>query len=411
MNVEQLGRLARRAEGVPDRADDRLREVHTRIRRARRRRTTGAVVGAGAVVAACALGASMLTGSSDPAPNPAPRPDRDEPAAVSVRALTWTDEFWPSRRINYGDEVIDTRLDLTKHDFAQMDTTDDGVVVTTTDGRIWFADTGSVEQIGDSRVSHSFLSLSEVSTGNAGSLAAWFEPEETSASPKGAPALVVYDTSLRREVARVKCHLRGCSVLWVGADRVYVGTTSDGLHVDRIRRLDVGAGVLTDVSRSAYAADLRSQPRNLVTGDSFEAGAVSDGIEATFARQGSRLVALTTRLGGEPTTAFDVSGRPLQLRVPDGYDGARSFTVFQWLDDDRLAMMAGAGGMGFVPGMADDLSEDSTGYGDIMVCRISTGVCLLDVPGPKVPADVDESEPFDGEWLRIVPDYGTPGTN
>ncbi|HEX5088184.1 MAG TPA: hypothetical protein VFV89_10275, partial [Nocardioides sp.] len=42
--------------------------------------------------------------------------------------------------------------------------------------------------------------------------------------------------------------------------------------------------------------------------------------------------------------------------------------------------------------------------------RISTGECTLEVPGPELPADVDEDD-FTKEWLRIVPDFGTPGSN
>jgi hypothetical protein len=74
--------------------------------------------------------------------------------------------------------------------------------------------------------------------------------------------------------------------------------------------------------------------------------------------------------------------------------------VFQWLDDDQLAMMAGAGSMGFVPGLDPDLPEDNDGYGDILVCRMSTGSCRVAVLGPR-----------DEDVTRIVPHYGTPGTN
>ena len=165
------------------------------------------------------------------------------------------------------------------------------------------------------------------------------------------------------------------------------------------------------VSAAEYVADLRSQPRTLVLGDSYEAGTVSDGIDVMFINQGSRLVAVGVPedLGGPltscgtdrcETSAFDTSGAPVRLRVPDGYVGARSFTVFQWLDDDRIALMAGAGG-NFVFGLDNDLPGDNAGYGDILVCRVSTGACELAVKGPELSGDIH----------RIVPDYGTPGTN
>ena len=409
MNVEQLSRLARRAGHISDRADDRLTEVHARIRTARRRRTSGAVVGAAAVVAAVAVGVTSLTGSSDPRPSPAPKPDGVTPTkAESVRALTWTDEFWPSRRINYGDQVIDTRLDLTEYDFTQMDVTDEGVVVTTTDGRIWLAGAESVDHIATSGPRHEFIAMLVVSTGNAGSLAAWTDPRGD-----GKPTRVVYDTERRAVVASKPCPMArlgntSCDPLWVGTDHVYYPASPFGR---RVERLDVASGQLTVVSAAEYAADLLSQPRNLVLGESYEAGAVSDGIDVMFVNQGSRLVAVGVPedLGGPlspcgtdrcETSAFDTSGAPVRLRVPDGYVGARSFTVFQWLDDDRLALMAGAGG-NFVFGIDNDLPGDNTGYGDILVCRIASGACELAVKGPELSGDIH----------RIVPDYGTPGTN
>ncbi len=406
MSIDQLNRLARRADAIAGRPDERLERVHARVRTARRRRTAGAMVGAGALAIAVAVAAGILGGGSGSRPSPAPQPRPDEPAAVSTRPLTYADGLWPTRRIHYGDRVIDTRLDLTDYDFTQMDLTDDGVVVTTTDGRIWLADTGSVEQIGDSGVTHGFLSLVDVSTGNAGSLAAWVDVRR-------APTLVVYDTSSRREVARKPCNPSYCQVEWVGTDVVYFENRRP--PGEPLRRLDVASGRVTTASEQEYAAELAGQPRNLVVGDSFDTGEALDGIDVVFVREGSRLVAMPWLNGGARglTTAFDTSGAPIRLRVPDGYDGARSFTVFQWLDDDRLAMMAGAGGMGFVPGADPDDPEDNDGYGDVMVCRISTGLCRLALPGPQLDEQAAVEEPFDipPSQLRIVPDFGTPGTN
>jgi hypothetical protein len=49
------------------------------------------------------------------------------------------------------------------------------------------------------------------------------------------------------------------------------------------------------------------------------------------------------------------------------------------------------------------------GYGDIIVCRLSTGDCRVAVTGPREYGDLDGDEIPDR--LRIVPHYGTPGTN
>jgi hypothetical protein len=394
VNTGELSRLADRADGVTGRQDERLAQVHSRIRLARRRRATGRSAAVGALVLALVVVTNALLTSPGPVPEPAPpKPDQVGPTPASVRELTWTDEWWPSRRIHYGDEVIDTRLDVTKHDFAQMDLTDDGVVVTTLDGRIWLADTSTVRQIGDSQVTHDFLAAFEVTTGDVGSLATWAEQP-----PRGPAHHVVYDTALRREVARVRSAPSHSKVVWVGRDVVYFEGRREG---GKLRRLDIATGRMREASSSQYASDLLSGSRALVIGDTFDGGAAVAGRGVVFHRRGSHLLAARPDSNEGPLiSVFDSTGAPVRLRVPGGYDGARSFTVFQWIDDDRLAMMAGAGSMGFVPGLDPDLPEDSDGYGDILVCRVSTGTCVLALPGPG-----------DEDVTRIVPHYGTPGTN
>jgi len=80
--------------------------------------------------------------------------------------------------------------------------------------------------------------------------------------------------------------------------------------------------------------------------------------------------------------------------MPEGYDRASEFTAFEWLDDDRLALMAYVGQVGFDAG-SSDIGRSRAGYGDILVCRVSTGRCDLTV-----------------EWtgtVRIAPYIGLPG--
>lgn len=75
MSIEQLHRLADRAEDVTGRSVDRLSEVHERIRAVRRRRTAGAVLGAGMLVLAVLGGTYVVrTGLDDPAVEPAGPP-------------------------------------------------------------------------------------------------------------------------------------------------------------------------------------------------------------------------------------------------------------------------------------------------------------------------------------------------
>lgn len=400
MSTEQWTRLAQFAEGVTGREDDRVSEVHDRILSIRRRRTAGLVLSAGVLVLATVLGAAALRSSSDlDDPAPAPRPDRVEPTPrTPVRPLTWTDEFWPSRRFNYGDQVIDTRLDRTTYDFAAMDLTDDGVVLTTVDGRVWLADGTTVRQVAKTGVRSSFLARLDVRTGNTGTLAAWIDER----------ALVVYDTADRRVVARHRCLASFCRILWVGTDHVYVENRRGG---ERTLRVDVATGRASVAPAREVGQAMLDQPRALVVGGSFGTGQVSPGLDLDFIRQGSRLRPLheTGAARDRLETAFDTAGNPVRLRVPADYDRARSFTLFQWIDDDRVAMMAGAGSMGFVPGLDPDLPADDTGYGDILVCRLSTGDCRLAVTGPRAYGDLDGDGTPDR--LRIVPHYGTPGTN
>jgi hypothetical protein len=71
---------------------------------------------------------------------------------------------------------------------------------------------------------------------------------------------------------------------------------------------------------------------------------------------------------GRLTSAYDTATRqPVQFQLPPGYqpgDGA-DYGLFEWLDDDTVA-----------------LEGDSSGRHDqdILTCRLSTGRCELTVP-------------------------------
>ena len=90
------------------------------------------------------------------------------------------------------------------------------------------------------------------------------------------------------------------------------------------------------------------------------------------------------------TGGFDGTGRRLHLRLPDGFrPAAVDYSLFQWLDDDRFAVMSGAvhnpyGWNGF------------RGYGDILVCDIASQRCDLAAKGPG------------GGRYRLVPHLDVP---
>jgi hypothetical protein len=136
-----------------------------------------------------------------------------------------------------------------------------------------------------------------------------------------------------------------------------------------------------------YADDLRSHSRGLVLGDSWRTGTVTD--EVRFDVVGSRLVPTSWHSG--PTKAFDAAtGRPVRLRLPssttpilrDALAGWEGFILFEWLDDDTIALVQGY--------------EQRPVGGDIITCHVSNGRCRLAVPaGPP-------------DQIRMVPGASYP---
>jgi hypothetical protein len=96
------------------------------------------------------------------------------------------------------------------------------------------------------------------------------------------------------------------------------------------------------VAAQAYADDLRSQPRALIVGDHPQTGTLSDGVGQTFGVQRSRLVPMsrsTVDQAPVTTSAFHpATGHPLALHLPPGYHRDDRFTLFEWLDDDTVAL-------------------------------------------------------------------------
>jgi len=399
--------LHERAEGLEVARPERVDEVMGRIWIRRRRRTGALVAASGMVALTLVVGAAMLT--RDPGGTPTPiGPDTSTsvdpepgPQAGPVRKVAYTDEYWPTLTLQVGSRTVDISAQAPPadpgqfvNDVVHMDVTDDGVGFTTHDGRIWFTDGSSVDQIGDAHHQLGWSSYDEVRSGTSGSLLAW-----TEWAADRRLVLVVYDTSAGREVARASmpgCTAGGCRLAHVVGSHVYWRTAWDRPPTTRY---DVSTGQVVRVSQADLAADLAGQPRGLIVGDSPETGVATEGHGQRFLVEGRRLEpVLDGRVDDNPaylpTTAFAAGTLdPLELRLPAGYEEADEFTAFQWVDDDRLALM----------NAANELKQTT---GDILVCRVSTGQCEL-AAGPKAPGDTIGDEEV--ELPRVAPHLPLPG--
>jgi hypothetical protein len=134
---------------------------------------------------------------------------------------------------------------------------------------------------------------------------------------------------------------------------------------------DAATDVVRRASMPSYLDDLAAGPRGVLVGETRTTATPTSGIGLSLAPVDGRLVPLGDH-GEDPanevaTRAFDTgSGTELDLRLPDGYDSSQLLNVFEWLDDDRLALLADG--------------VHGTDQGQILVCRISEQQCRLVVP-------------------------------
>ncbi len=364
----------------------------------RRRRRAGLALGAAALVVGVVVAGTTLIGhdrrSSGPVTPPTPTVT-ELPAPAPTRPLTYADDYrtgppppWRIRSVRYGDRTLRPGLNV-----LHMDLTDDGVALVAENGGVYFTDGSSVERIGSVTIQMNF-SDTDVKSGADGSLLAWFSP------PRPTSHLVVYDTHDRTVVARKAIPGCGNDQCWVSAvvgDQVYVDPEPDSSDADTrsLLALDLTNGSVLRTDPRGLAEDMRGRPRALVVGGSFAGGEVVNS-EAAFEPQGGFLVLrrfVRETADGEGVFTrggFDATGRRLHLRLPQGYQPAQvDYSLFQWLDNDRFAVMTGAvhssfGWNGF------------RGYGDILVCDIARQRCDLAAKGPG------------GGRYRLVPHLDVP---
>jgi hypothetical protein len=370
VNGEDLKFLAHRADSVRGRADQRLAEVHDRIRSARRRRATAAVAGASAAVLALVIGVAVLTGPTGtnkddglipPAHSPSTTP---APTAATARQIVYGDG-WPIRLIHVGGRSIDIGDLVPKGSDppVYLNTTDDGVLVTVDDqeNRIWFigfTDNRNLEAVGQVGV-YTHIGPSPVATGASGSLAAW--PDSSS----GSTNLVVYDTATRAEVRHIACPK--CGLIEIVGRHVYWDNKGDRTD-EPTTVYDAANDTVHPASERSYLDDLANQPRAVLVGDTRATATPRTGL--SLVPRDGHLVAIPDQWetpAHQVTRAFDSgSGDELRLRPPPGYGSPQMLNLVNWLDDDRLVLVADG-----------DLGTDQ---GQVLVCRISTQQCRQALP-------------------------------
>jgi hypothetical protein len=393
--------LGARADALPTPDFDPAALIRQAEVRSRNRRASW--VAAGVAVALVAAGGATLGRGQDRAAPPAGRDENPEISTVPARQVTYGDGYWPTTTIRYGEHTVYLPGELSVRPadtgVVHMDVTDDGVAFTIAslagEGQgVWFTDGVTTRRIGEIDGYLGIRASMAVMSGTAGSLVAWIEE-----STPGRAEIVVYDTNDREEVARVappSCHASRtatCALDAVVGDHVYFIGGSDRHRRRDMRRLDVSTHELERVSAAEAASDLAGMPRGLVLGDSADTGRVTNGYGVVFAVRGERLVPTSESLApsdpyNSTTSAFDTgTHQRLQFHLPAGHrSAAEEFTAFEWLDDDRLALMNAANSW-----------RQTTG--EILVCRISTSRCNVAVPAKSTRDD----EP------RIAPHLPLPG--
>ena len=334
-------------------------------------------------------GASFLTATDD---NANPRPIGPPDDANTSHPLTYAD----GTTIHYGDQAV-TASDLV----VELDVTDDGVVVRTDDGGIWFTDGADLDQIGtlgdpgqayDAEEHPYGTTWGFVVSANTGSRVAWLEFPQP-----GQPELVVYDTRSGEQSARHNLQVAPGAYALLGSVTERFAywydnpkTVADDIPIPDAR-LDLATGSQGPVTREQYESDNPGPgtPRSVMVSH-IEGGGppyqVIDGTGWQFAVRGGRL----DPQGAQPLDARDGATRKrFAFDALAGYPHTNPTWLTQWLDDDTVVLVATRGGMTTCssatspPGHADWRSRRRRGRS----CpRLADGSIPRPAPGTGAPA-------------------------
>jgi hypothetical protein len=343
------------AAGTPDLdLGDLIAQGQQRVRRRRRM-----VLGGTAAAVVLTVGASVAllqAGERTTSPDVPPATNSPSPSNVDVPDDA-TDGSQPltyglGGTIHYGDRVIEAADDA-----DGLFLVDDGLAIfidddgSSNESRLFLTDGGS-DPVEIAR------GVGMVTNGETGSLLVWLDGDD----------VVVYDTHTRNVLDRLPLNGRGLTnpitVLENAAYwHEYVADTATTEGRDHLVRYDVSTGARTRASQADFQAETRTAPPIIVTGSADSTRPAGD-----FTVVDSQLVVDTG--SEEPGPAFvAATGERLRMSVPAGHEG-QSLGVFQWLDDDRFALVAEDG-------------VKNTPTGDLLLCRISTAQCRTIASGEQ----------------------------
>ena len=356
-----------------------------------RRRRFAAVAAVTAAVLVVVVGGALIVspGTRHTAPPPA-GPDRKNHGTVTVQTRLLT--YSVGTAIHWGDRTIDVVQQAQGRKIGYVDATDDGAVFVIDHAlvhdqagwglpygpvAVWFTDGSAPVRIGTT--SGSSVRGFGIAPSAEGSSLAWTDPGTESQPGQ----MVVYDTAQMKEVARFggadaePLAVYDDVVYWTpdgGSCMAFTWESAYGCErTGRVMRFDPVSGRQSLVSMADYEADRRARP-GLLTGAS-DVPQVRRGVMfLSFVRHGDRLVAVGREPGVVFTPTVALSGQPLRLRLPASDRNLRDAILTQWLDADRVVLVA----------------TDSHDRTNLLVCRLSTGGCGVAVrgdllaPGPAV---------------------------
>jgi len=345
-------------------------------RRDRRAQIVSASAAAVAVIAVTAT-AVVLTPDDDAALRPTGPSQIEE---TQVRPLTYAD----GSTIHYGDETVEADGPV-----VELDVTDAGAGFRTEDGRIWFTDGSSVDEIG--AVGEPGPGYGDVVwpmltrpgwmlSANAGSRLVWFE-----FPAPGAPEVVVYDTTSGQEVARdpvsfgpgpghtaLPAEVTERFVYWYSAPDPDEEVPGDVAQV----RYDPETGdqspvtqleVLDDREQDAAVRSVRIKEDGLC--DSCPGLHYSDGMNQQMGLNlhvGTSGIDGIAPVGSGDMVVEEVTGEPFRFdRLPGYPDNDGVAWLVQWIDDQTVVIL--------------HPREQST---DLIACHLDSDSCEVAVSGP-----------------------------